>query len=241
VGVEVFLGLSNGEARTVNSYNDKIFWEPQKEPNPHLLLSGSSGSGKTETLKVLCHELKRQGVPLLIFDFHNDLYWLMLACCYILSAKGMLTLGKSGHSVLFELNEQQDLFTTDDNIYPNVKFLTNLNENTGAFEMGTFYLEIRCNGYRGSIVPYIKEEIEYLAELIVPIKSKHKFDITSLMQSMDYTHRFHRLYDLLEFRNIRNDREEREYFERRIKSALDLVAKLKGTVKDEREGHTKVF
>lgn len=72
MGLEVFLGLSNGEARTVNSYNDKIFWEPQKEPNPHLLLSGSSGSGKTETLKVLCYELKRQNVPLLIFDFHND-------------------------------------------------------------------------------------------------------------------------------------------------------------------------
>jgi DNA phosphorothioation-dependent restriction protein DptH len=72
MGVQVYLGLSNGEARTVNSYNDKIFWEPQKEPNPHLLISGSSGSGKTETLKVICQELKSQGVPLLIFDFHND-------------------------------------------------------------------------------------------------------------------------------------------------------------------------
>jgi len=72
MGVQIYLGLSNGEARTVNSYNDKIFWEPQKEPNPHLLISGSSGSGKTETLKVICQELKSQGVPLLIFDFHND-------------------------------------------------------------------------------------------------------------------------------------------------------------------------
>lgn len=72
MGIQVYLGLSNGEARTVNSYNDKVFWVPMKEPNPHILISGSSGSGKTETLKVLCQELKDQGVPLLIFDFHND-------------------------------------------------------------------------------------------------------------------------------------------------------------------------
>lgn len=72
MGVKVFLGLSNGESRTVNSYNDKIYWEPLKEQNPHLLISGCSGSGKTETLKVICQELKNQNVPLLIFDFHND-------------------------------------------------------------------------------------------------------------------------------------------------------------------------
>ena len=74
MGIQVYLGLSNGETRTVNSFNEKIFWEPQKEPNPHLLLSGCSGSGKTETLKVICQELTAQGVPLLIFDFHNDFH-----------------------------------------------------------------------------------------------------------------------------------------------------------------------
>lgn len=70
--LEVFLGHSDGELRTVNTYNKKIIWSPGKEVNPHLLISGCSGSGKTETLKVICHELKRQNVPILIFDFHND-------------------------------------------------------------------------------------------------------------------------------------------------------------------------
>ena len=72
MGLQVFLGLSNGEARTVNSYNDKIFWEPQKEPNPTYCSLAVQVLVKTETLKVLCHEIKRQGIPLLIFDFHND-------------------------------------------------------------------------------------------------------------------------------------------------------------------------
>lgn len=70
--IEVILGLSDGELKTVNSFNHVIKWYPQKEVNPHLLISGCSGSGKTETLKVICHELKRQNIPLLIFDFHND-------------------------------------------------------------------------------------------------------------------------------------------------------------------------
>jgi len=172
---------------------------------------------------------------------HNDLYWLMLTCCYILSAKGVLSIQKEGHSVLFEVNEPQGHITTNDSIFSDVKYLTNLNVNTAAFEMDPFYLEVRCNGYRGSIVPYIKEEIEYLNELIEPIKPKNKLNISDLMESMDYSHRFHRLYDLLEWRNLRNDREDREYFERRIKSALELVAKLKGTVRPDKDGRTKVF
>jgi hypothetical protein len=212
---------------------DKLATSPfSAEDLRSVCLNTPCNSGRLTEIQ----HLERQGKA-----EHNELYWLMLAWCYILTAKGILSLGKSGHSILFELKENQDLFTTDDSIFSNVKFLANLNENTGAFEMDPFYLEVRCNVYRGSIVPYIKEEIEYLAELIIPIKSKQRLDIPTLMQSMDYSHRFHRLYDLLGWRNLRNDREEREYFERRIKSALDLVAKLKGTVKADKEGHTKVF
>jgi len=66
--LDIFLGRCNDP----NFWNQNIYWKPQKEQNPHLLISGMSGSGKTETLKVICHELRNQGVPLLIFDFHND-------------------------------------------------------------------------------------------------------------------------------------------------------------------------
>jgi len=172
---------------------------------------------------------------------HNDLYWLMFTSCNLLAGIGILTVEKQGHGIYFTLNEHQDLFLSGKSVYSDVKFLSNLNENTAAFEMGSFYLEIRCNGYRGSIVPYIKEEIEYLNELIEPLKPNHQLDISNLIDLMDYSHRFNRLYDLLSWRNIRNDRDEYEYFERRIKSALELVAKLKNTVKSDKEGRTKVF
>lgn len=172
---------------------------------------------------------------------HNELYWLMLSSCYLLTAKGILTLEKQGRGVRFVLNRNQDLFLSDENVYSQIRFLANINENTAAFEMDPFYLEVRCNGYRGSIVPYIKEEIDYLDEFIAPLRPKHRLDILQLRDSMDYSHRFHRLYDLLGWRNLRNEREELEYFERRIKSALELVAKLKGTVKSDKEGRIKVF
>lgn len=172
---------------------------------------------------------------------HNELYWLMLSSCYILTAKGVLTLEKQGRGVQFIINDNQDLFTSEDSIYSNVKFLANINENTAAFEMDPFYLEVRCNGYRGSIVPYIKEEIEYLNKLIEPLQSRHRLNIDDLKESMDYSNRFHRLYDLLGWRNIQNDRDEQEFFDRRIKSALELVAKLKGTIRSDKDGRTKVF
>lgn len=49
-----------------------LFWNPEKEKNPHFLVVGTSGAGKTETVKAVVLELKRQGIPSLIFDFHDD-------------------------------------------------------------------------------------------------------------------------------------------------------------------------
>lgn len=48
------------------------YWEVAKQPNGFFLILGSSGSGKTETLKVVAAEIHRYGVPCLIFDFHGD-------------------------------------------------------------------------------------------------------------------------------------------------------------------------
>ncbi|MBI4021346.1 MAG: ATP-binding protein [Candidatus Aenigmarchaeota archaeon] len=62
-GVRVYLGKSQER---------KIFWQPGKEKNPHFLVVGTSGSGKTESLKSIVHELRAQGVPSLIVDFHNE-------------------------------------------------------------------------------------------------------------------------------------------------------------------------
>ncbi len=49
-----------------------VYWAPKKEKNPHFMVVGTSGSGKTETLKAVVHELNSAGVPSLIIDFHQD-------------------------------------------------------------------------------------------------------------------------------------------------------------------------
>lgn len=48
------------------------FWCPLHEPNPHILIVGTSGSGKTQTAKTIISQLKRQGVPAFIIDFANE-------------------------------------------------------------------------------------------------------------------------------------------------------------------------
>ncbi len=71
--IKIWLGVEDEDyKRNLDNWDSRVFWIPQKEQNPHMLISGSSGSGKTETLKVICSELKKNKVPLLIFDFHND-------------------------------------------------------------------------------------------------------------------------------------------------------------------------
>ena len=62
--LEIFLGT--------NERGEEVSWKPKEEKNPHFLVVGTSGSGKTETLKAMIHELSEQGVPSLIIDFHQD-------------------------------------------------------------------------------------------------------------------------------------------------------------------------
>lgn len=58
------------------STKDQVFWRPflKTAPlnNPHTVVVGGSGSGKTETLKVFLHELNRQGIACIVFDFKDD-------------------------------------------------------------------------------------------------------------------------------------------------------------------------
>lgn len=49
-----------------------VEWRPGEQSNGFMLILGASGSGKTETLKVVGSGIHRYGVPLLIFDFHGD-------------------------------------------------------------------------------------------------------------------------------------------------------------------------
>lgn len=63
--LSVLLGIARRD-------NTPRHWEVAKQPNGFFLILGASGSGKTETLKVIASEIHRFGVPCLIFDFHGD-------------------------------------------------------------------------------------------------------------------------------------------------------------------------
>jgi len=64
MALEIILG--KGES------GNEIKWMPKNEKNPHFMVVGTSGSGKTETLKAVVHELSAAGVPSFIVDFHQD-------------------------------------------------------------------------------------------------------------------------------------------------------------------------
>jgi hypothetical protein len=53
--------------------SEPLQWVPSKLSNGFFLILGASGSGKTETLKVLGAEVNAYGIPVLIFDFHGDI------------------------------------------------------------------------------------------------------------------------------------------------------------------------
>ena len=57
---------------TERSSSNNVRWLPSKQSNGFFLILGASGSGKTETLKVLGSSISDAGVPVLVLDFHGD-------------------------------------------------------------------------------------------------------------------------------------------------------------------------
>jgi type IV secretory pathway VirB4 component len=52
---------------------DDCYWNPEKLANPHGAIIGSSGSGKTQTLKAIAWSiLKTYPTKLIVIDFHGD-------------------------------------------------------------------------------------------------------------------------------------------------------------------------
>ena len=49
-----------------------VSWQPLALPNPHLLVVGGSGSGKSQTIKAVAHDLKN-ATAVVILDVHGDL------------------------------------------------------------------------------------------------------------------------------------------------------------------------
>jgi type IV secretory pathway VirB4 component len=52
---------------------ENIYWDLGKVPNPHMVILGTSGSGKTQTLKAIAGELYRSSPSQsIVLDFHGD-------------------------------------------------------------------------------------------------------------------------------------------------------------------------
>lgn len=68
--LNIYLGQNTvtGESVFWNPYTTK----PRRLTNQHLLVVGKSGSGKSETTKVLIWELNQRGVPSIIFDYQGE-------------------------------------------------------------------------------------------------------------------------------------------------------------------------
>ena len=58
----------------VGSIKDKkIFWDPFRAHNPHLTICGSSGSGKTFSIKQIINTLHKKDVTFTVIDKHGDI------------------------------------------------------------------------------------------------------------------------------------------------------------------------
>lgn len=70
--LRVFLGTSKGTYGTeIEAWYDPAL-PSDPLPNPHISITGETGSGKTQATKSLISELSAQGIPSLIFDFKDD-------------------------------------------------------------------------------------------------------------------------------------------------------------------------
>ncbi|MEW5949010.1 MAG: DUF87 domain-containing protein, partial [Thermodesulfobacteriota bacterium] len=49
-----------------------VYWSPATERSWNFAIIGSSGTGKTQTVKAVIKELSKQSIPYIVFDFRND-------------------------------------------------------------------------------------------------------------------------------------------------------------------------
>ena len=70
--------IANGSPENVNVFvghdpaGKEIWWNSSANPNFGFLVTGDSGMGKSQTIRVFIEALRKHGLPVLIFDFKND-------------------------------------------------------------------------------------------------------------------------------------------------------------------------
>lgn len=73
--MRIHLGWSDHYRKKVTPAQDvPVFWDSSALINPHLLICGKSGSGKTYQLRRLVGELASSGIRVHVFDVHGDIH-----------------------------------------------------------------------------------------------------------------------------------------------------------------------
>lgn len=61
------------EVEIGRTYEDRnVYWSPFIEKNPHIIVVGETGTGKTQTMKSIMYETKKKGVSHIVLDYHDD-------------------------------------------------------------------------------------------------------------------------------------------------------------------------
>lgn len=171
----------------------------------------------------------------------DPLYLLVLHSCYVLTALNRLSLDKVGRGIIFSRAVRKDQHADDTDIYADIKYVGKIRDNRWLFKNERLYFTIQLNLFRGSIVPYIKEEIQYLRDFVKQYHVGEKVVINDIVDDLDYSKRFQKIYTLIEYRNIRNNRDDRDFFVSRIKNSLEVVEYFDHSVKVTKEGRNRIF
>jgi hypothetical protein len=171
----------------------------------------------------------------------DPLYLLVLNSCYVLTALNSLSLDKVGRGIIFSKKVRKDQHADDTDIYAGIRYVGKIREGTCFFENKRLYFTIKLNHFRGSLIPYIKEEIEYLRDFVKRYPVGEKVVISDIVDDLDYSKRFQKIYTLIEYRNIRNKRDDRDFFVTRIRNSLEVVEYLDDSIEVTKEGRNRIF
>jgi DNA phosphorothioation-dependent restriction protein DptH len=78
---------------------DPLFWKTAINTNPHLMIVGLPGMGKTHSLINICTQLQKQGIAPIVFSYHDDIDEKLAAAAPSIVAHDSLALGFNPMSI----------------------------------------------------------------------------------------------------------------------------------------------
>lgn len=171
----------------------------------------------------------------------SELYSICLLTCYTLCVLKKLILYKEGKGIFFSLNKNPNYkLEQKQDIFSNIK-LVKEHTDMKIIKNDKFYFTIKCKNFRGSIYPYIIEEIESIIGMIEEYKNNTYLDVEDIMKRMEYEKRYNMVYQYIIEKNIQNERDKFDYFISRVKSALKIIASITNLIEIEKEGRGNIY